>query len=133
MNNGAINNQTTFEHLNTRLVWCSDGYYRTLLSNVQWGSKNRTCPVFEWCKVRQPSNGPVFKWDLKTGQKVWFSNGKKNKMAAKMIDHRNILCTNHKCFGTNHLKFGQKVRFSNGSCHPKSDLQKVRFTNDYGF
>ena len=34
---------------------------------VQWGSENRTCPVFEWSKVDRFPNGPVFELHLKTG------------------------------------------------------------------
>ena len=36
-------------------------------SRLQWGSENRTCPVFEWSKVDRFTNGPVFEWHLKTG------------------------------------------------------------------
>ena len=34
----------------------------SLIFSLQWGSKNRTYPVFEWLKVDQTSNGPVFEW-----------------------------------------------------------------------
>ena len=36
---------------------------------IQWGSENRTFPVFEWFKVDRFTNGPVFEWHLKTGPK----------------------------------------------------------------
>ena len=42
------------------------------VSPIQWGSENRTCPVFEWLTLVRISNGPVFKWS-------------KNKMAAKLL------------------------------------------------
>ena len=35
---------------------------------------------FQMFQSGQLSNGLVIKWDLKTGRKVWFLNGKKNKI-----------------------------------------------------
>ena len=39
---------------------------------LQWGSENRTWPVFEWSKVDRFTNGPVFEWNPKTGHMSGF-------------------------------------------------------------
>ena len=39
------------------------------------GSKIWTCPDLGWSKIGGIANGSVFKWDLKSRQKVGISNG----------------------------------------------------------
>ena len=39
---------------------------------IQWGSENRTCPVFKWLKSVRSWNGSVFKWFWTKLRPKWY-------------------------------------------------------------
>ena len=55
---------------------------------VQWGSENWTCPVFEWLNVDQFTNGPVFEWQQVVAQIILSEGQISNK--TKQVNTNNI-------------------------------------------